>query len=250
LAHYVAANQFLDGLAHYRRSVGLPAVSINWAAWDEIRAASDAVLDDYARGGLRFMRSDLALSALGRALTSPDPQIAIAAVDWTVLKPLYESRQRRPLLERVSNLPSANAESLKTEPPRAEPPKELRMLSRLAQAGPDQRMELLLSSVRVEAAAVLRIDAGDVDLNQGLFELGMDSLMSVELKARLESCFQKTLPSTLTFSYPTVRALAKYLHQQLRQDAFPQDSSPDSDSEDDSEDQLAARLAAALQEME
>ena len=244
LAHYVAANQFLDGFAHYRRSTGLPALSINWAAWDEIRAASDAVLQDYARGGLKFMQSDQALTALGWMLTSTDPQVAIAAVNWEVLKPLYESRQHRPLLERVFNAPSGRANALHAAG----------FADLLAGAGQEKRMELLLSAIRSEVANVLRIDSGDVDVTQGLFELGMDSLMAVELKGRLESRVQKPLPSTLTFSHPTVRALAKYLDQRLGQNLSGQEISmpttPYSDSADASEDQLAARLAAALQDMD
>ena len=243
LGHYVAANQFLDGFAHYRRAAGLPALSINWAAWDEIRAASEAVLHDYARGGLRFMQSDRALTALGWMIASADPQIAVAAVDWAVLKPLYESRQRRPLLEHMFNAPPTGTNALQPEG----------IAGLLAHAGPEERMELLLSAIRLEVATVLRIDPGDVDVTKGLFELGMDSLMAVEFKGRLESSVQVPLPSTLTFSYPTVRALAKYLDQRMQQNQPGRDNSASTsgaDSDDASEDQLAARLAASLKELE
>jgi hypothetical protein len=48
-------------------------------------------------------------------------------------------------------------------------------------------------------------------LDQALFDMGMDSLMAVELKGRLERSLGVPLPSTLTFNYPTIEALASYL---------------------------------------
>ena len=68
---------------------------------------------------------------------------------------------------------------------------------------------MLMEFVSGEVAAVLGLDASQpVPLEKGLFELGMDSLMSVELKRRLERGAGRALPSTLTFNYPNVAALA------------------------------------------
>ena len=60
--------------------------------------------------------------------------------------------------------------------------------------------------------AVLGLDAGEsIDFDRGLFEMGLDSLMSVQLKGRLARAVGVTLPATLTFTYPTVNALSDYL---------------------------------------
>ena len=78
------------------------------------------------------------------------------------------------------------------------------------------RRELLIDFVRAEAAAVLGA-GGEAEVAQdvGLFEMGMDSLMSVELRRRLERGAARKLPSTLTFNYPNVAALAGYLELEL-----------------------------------
>jgi myxalamid-type polyketide synthase MxaE len=65
LAHYVAANQFMDAFAHYRRGMGLPAVAINWGAWPHLGGTSDKDRDRFFRGGLVPMEWERALAALG-----------------------------------------------------------------------------------------------------------------------------------------------------------------------------------------
>jgi acyl carrier protein len=74
-----------------------------------------------------------------------------------------------------------------------------------------ERKRRLIELVRAEAASVLALRVNEVDPQLGLFEMGMDSLMSVELRSRLERRAERKLPSTLTFNYPNVTALAGYL---------------------------------------
>ncbi len=70
LAHYAAANAFLDTFAQYRRVLGLPVVSINWGTWNELRQFSRADQNDLARLGLEPMPSERALAAFGRLLAA------------------------------------------------------------------------------------------------------------------------------------------------------------------------------------
>jgi acyl carrier protein len=129
------------------------------------------------------------------------------------------------------------------------------LTDRLAKAAPDARHDLIVDAVRAEVAAVLGLGQNEsVSPEMGLFEMGMDSLMSVELKRRLERVAQRPLPSTLTFNYPNVVALAGFLGRELGDAEAPpvkisappppQDSS-DLDDLDDAE--LEARLAARLE---
>ncbi|MCB9450592.1 MAG: SDR family NAD(P)-dependent oxidoreductase [Anaerolineaceae bacterium] len=254
LAHYAAANAFLDGFAHYRQHLGLPAISINWGTWDVMRVASAVDQEFVLQTGLEQMPSEQALQIMGDFLGAHDrPQIAVAAVEWDRLKAIYESRRQRPFLELVSSQrqPARTAQS-------AAKASDLR--ERLAAASADKHRDILVEHVRLAAAHVLRIaDAETIDIQQGLFDMGMDSLMSVELKSRLETDVEQSLPSTLTFNYPTVEELAEYLEQKLRPselvtgtaeptvEAAPEaaEALPD-DMDDLSEDELADLLAKKL----
>jgi myxalamid-type polyketide synthase MxaE and MxaD len=247
LAHYAAANQALDALAHYRRARNLPALTVNWGTWDAMGDTPAEQQREYLRTGLHAMRSAAALNALGRLLAARDTQAAVAQIDWEVLRPIYEARRRRPLLSELS-----------THTHRTPAPspllQETEFAAHLAASSPSDRLEFVLERVRAHAASVLAVQPHEVDVNAGLFEMGMDSLMSVELKGRLQKAAGISLPSTLTFNYPTVRALASYLLEQLapplpaqevqHEPEPPAVTSPDTDQ--CSEDELAMLLAATL----
>ena len=204
LGHYAAANQYLDAMAHRRHALGLTALTIDWGTWDEMRVATADERSAVAAGGLHPMPTDDALAMLGTLLGQPDTaQVAVAAVDWAVLKPVYEARRRRPFLSAV--------ESVRPSPvARRDAPPALAL--RLAGVGGEARRELVVDHLCEEVARALGIaDARTVDVDLGLFEMGMDSLMSVELKNRLEIAVGAPLPSTLTFNYPTIVALAGFI---------------------------------------
>lgn len=214
LAHYAAANSFLDAFAHYRRSLGLPALSINWGTWEIMRFATQAQQDRVAQFGLNQMPSDTALELLeALMLADPGAQITAAAVNWDTLKTAYEARRRRPLLENVENLRKATR-AAQPEPKKAAGPS---LVERVQAARAEDRYHLLADFVREQVAQVIgSARTSTIDDHQGLFEMGLDSLMSVELKSRLEAGIGgETLPSTLTFNYPSVAELAGYLLERL-----------------------------------
>jgi myxalamid-type polyketide synthase MxaE and MxaD len=210
MAHYAAANCFLDSLAHYRRAHGLPALSVNWGLWEEARLFSDEEKAQVARFGLESMPADTALEALSHLLTAGAAQKVVAAVDWAALKSSYEARRRRPFLSQV------DAPTRKATTPRAQPA-ESRVLAQQAEAlPPGERRDFFLSYIRRQVARVMgHNEPQALDTQRGLFEIGMDSLMAVELKNRLETDAGRRLPAGLIFNYPNIKALATYLEREL-----------------------------------
>ncbi len=156
------------------------------------------------------MATPAALAALGSVIGVERAQLVVASVDWRVLKAVFEARRERPFLRDVA----AQEETGGTPQPAAAGRTSLQ--SELAAARPDGRLEIAEARVRAEAAAVLGLDPQQVDMQQGLFDMGMDSLMSVELKTRLEKCAGRRLPTTLTFNYPSIAALAEFLVKELQ----------------------------------
>jgi acyl transferase domain-containing protein len=249
LGHYAAANQFLDALAHHRREAGLPALSVNWGTWDEMRAVSEAGRRSFAQAGLLPMRTADALAALGRLAGGPAVQAVVASVDWDALVALYEAKRSRPFLAELRARPSG-------APAVAARSHAVDLAARLEAVPTEARHDLLVAHVRGEAAVVLGLAESRIDPEQGLFDMGMDSLMAVDLKARLEAAVGHRLPSTLTFNYPTVTALAAYLADEMLggRTASAAPTAPpapvpaaEAGSRDDlSEDELAALLADKL----
>jgi microcystin synthetase protein McyG len=217
LGHYSAANQFLDFLAHIRRGDGLPALSVNWGAWDKIRSLGRRrdVMDSF---GLVGMAATQALSAMSRLVCSGAAQRMIAHVDWPVLKTVYETRGRHRFFDRIA---TESAVARGAAPANASGSR-IGWREQLSQCAPEDRFERLAVLIAGEVRTVLALNAGEsIDFDCGLFEMGLDSLMSVELKSRLARAMDLALPATLTFTYPTVNALSEYL---LRE-AFPSISS-------------------------
>jgi acyl carrier protein len=111
----------------------------------------------------------------------------------------------------------------------------------------------VLQWVREEVAAVLRLPLADVDAERGLFDMGLDSLMALDLRSRLEAGVGRSLPSTLAFNYPTAVALAAFLDIDEAPPVAPAPptpvvaSAPTADTDDLSEDELAALLARRLE---
>jgi acyl transferase domain-containing protein/acyl carrier protein/ribosomal protein S18 acetylase RimI-like enzyme len=213
LGHYAAANQFLDLLAHLRRGAALPGLSVNWGAWDSVRAFGQRP-GELTRVGLKAMAGRRALSAMSRLARSGVAQRLIADVDWAVLKAAYETRGRHRLFDRIQPQTAAAVGASATHVADS----GISWREQLSRCAEEDRSECLSTLIAREVRAVLGLDASDsIELDRGLFEMGLDSLMSIQLNGRLARAMGLTLPATMTFTYPTVNALSDYL---LRE-AFP-----------------------------
>jgi 3-oxoacyl-(acyl-carrier-protein) synthase/SAM-dependent methyltransferase/NAD(P)-dependent dehydrogenase (short-subunit alcohol dehydrogenase family)/acyl carrier protein len=235
LAHYAAANAYLDALAHIRQSQGRPATVINWGVWDTARHLSPAQREQAEQVGLRPMHGTAAFAALARVLASGAAQTIVADVDWSRFKPAYEARRARPMLGDLG-LPPATPPRHRGRDDREE------LVERLKSVASEPRGEILRTLVRREVAAVLGIDSETfLDPRKGFFDFGMDSLTSVQLRHRLENALMRPLASTLAFKYPTIEALAAYLEA-----VFEPAHEPDSGASTGTPELFAARSATLL----
>ncbi|MBZ0279020.1 MAG: acyl carrier protein, partial [Anaerolineae bacterium] len=205
-----------------------------------------------AQFGLSQIPTDQALDILGDLLADTAvTQTAVAAVDWSILKPAYETRRERPFLAGVAALTPAVRAAAPVEES-AVPA----LLARLEGVAGDERLDILTDYVQAEAASILGMSPANLDIHRGLMEMGMDSLMSVDLKTHLEKAVGLSLPSTLTFNYPTIAELSEYLNGRLTPAepvapsaapaAAPSPAVAAEDMDDLSEDELEALLLKKL----
>ena len=206
-AGYAAANAFLDALAHSRRLQGLSALSMDWGAWAEVGMASSLEARERQRWtarGFGTLSPDRGLELLGEALRAALPQVVALPVDRPALA-LHHTREPLP----------ARFEELLGAPPGAthEP---VSLVERLRQAAPAQRTALLEASVRGVLASALGLAAPErLEPRAGLFDLGFDSMMALEVKERLAAQLGRPLHDTLVFDYPSLEALTGFLAQGL-----------------------------------
>lgn len=201
-AHYAAANGYLDALAHYRRSIGLPALSVNWG----LVTGGGMINDEYriwlTRIGVQPLEPEEGFRAMFQ-LAGGTPQALLANVDWKIFTEVYQARERSSLLDRFS---------VETTPQTAAVTTNERFKGMCA----GERRRALVECVQEELCRTLGLPLSEApDHHQGFFDAGMDSLLAIEFKNRLQSMFGLTLPSTLAFNYPNVAALAEYLEAQF-----------------------------------
>ena len=117
---------------------------------------------------------------------------------------------------------------------------------RIAAAPENRRGAMLRDNVRGLVAAVLGASPRSIDFDEPLRDLGLDSLMAVELRNRLGVAVGTTLPATITFDCPTTSALVAYLRNERIIDIGDVVSAAVAQATDRYEDQSEAELAAAL----
>jgi len=199
-SNYAAANAFLDGLAHYRKSHGLPAMSIDWGAWAEVGMA--ASMDKRPSSESDAIRSEEGMKILERLLQELPAQRVVLPVNWTRL----EGKQIQPLLRRV----------VKTKTRASQPRPSVKILEQIKTMSLSEQMNALNEYARQQVVGTLGLDPSQpFNAQQELTNLGMDSLMAVELKNKIEGDLNVNLPVTYFLEEATTANLAQKLREQL-----------------------------------
>jgi acyl transferase domain-containing protein/acyl carrier protein len=209
-AHYAAANAALDASACSWAAQGRHALSVNWGTWEQMWSVSSVDREGMARAGFRPMSAAVALDALGRLLAAGMSRAIVADIDRSVFRDIYESRGGRPLLSELSdgNEGTSGAEE-KVESPE-------NIVIALSALSPSGRLRVIDEKVRHEIARVLGLsDPHSINPRQSLFELGLDSLMAMELRRRLGDIAGTTFPAALAFNYPNLSALVTLLDETI-----------------------------------
>jgi len=202
-AVYGAANQVLEGLAEHRRARGLAGLCVAWGPWEGGGMSDGEALSQLEALGVEGLDPQAAGAVLNGLLaggTSGTASPVAAVVDWSRFSAVYEARGRRALLDRVRPAAASDGGA----------PGDGDLAARLRSAPAGARAELALDAVRAVVASVLGLDdAAGVAPERGLFELGLDSLMAVEVARRLGGSLGTTVAPTVVFDGGTARGVAE-----------------------------------------
>lgn len=210
---YAAANAFMDALAHHRRAHGLPALSINWGPWAEVGMA--ARMDERHRSriiqqGFSFIDPGQGLQALGELLRRDTAQTAVFPVNWA------RALRRFP----VGSEPGLYAElaaEARYRPKEPEPvTRRAELLGELTEASAQKRQDLVLAFLQNHVRKVLGINSLDrLDPDEPLAQMGLDSLMGIELKTRVGTELGIDIPLQKFVEANNLSRLAALLLDQL-----------------------------------
>jgi acyl transferase domain-containing protein/NAD(P)-dependent dehydrogenase (short-subunit alcohol dehydrogenase family) len=211
-ANYAAANTMLDVIAQERRRLGRPGLSVNWGPWGQVGlAASQTMKERLAASGLMPLTAHEALAALETAMRADTAQVGIVAADWTRL--LERRDKNSPPSPYFSEVVSTKA---RTETLAAEQKSVAAFRDTLQRAAPGRRHTLMRNFVRETSFRVLGlIEANGPADNTPLSEVGLDSLLAIELRSVLGKSLEVALPATLLFDHPTIEALSGFLLREM-----------------------------------
>jgi len=202
-AGYCAANYFLDKFSQLQKKP-YHSLSLNWGPWNDAGMSSEMDADgQLARLGIKGFSHKQAIILLEHALAAGIHQTVVTDVNWQTFIPIVFSRRRSALLQALNVSDNEASEQGEENFPLRE--------QFLTQATA-QRKDFLVDEVCRYLRVICELDDSDsIDPKQGFSDLGVDSLLSVEMKVLLQKNIGLKLPSTLLYDYPTPIALANYL---------------------------------------
>ncbi|SFY20240.1 amino acid adenylation domain-containing protein [Streptomyces atratus] len=203
--NYAAGNAFLDALAHHRRALGQPGLSVDWGPWATGMIEELGLVDHYLHNrGMSSLAPDVGMAVLERVIGQDRAQLLVATVvDWPVFLAWYASP---PSL--VADLAEAAPAGTVTGPGEG-------VLDTFRDADPAERLSLVTGRFIALTAAVLRTGPDRIDPEAGLNALGLDSLLAMELRARISSELGVAPPVVALLSGTPVVELITQLHDAL-----------------------------------
>ena len=223
---YVAANAYLESLAAARRSAGLQALCVRWGAIDDVGflARNEKIKDalQSRMGGKTILSSD-ALDLLEELLVSNRSDLGAMELAWSALSRFLPSATEPKFAELAAFDTDAKSDEGKSD--------DIHRL--LDELSPEELSAAVKDLLRAEVAEILRMAPDKIDPDRSVYELGLDSLMGVELVLAIESRFGIQLSVMALSESPTISKLADKLISQLKptasgdEDAAPQSSTAD-----------------------
>ncbi|MHC3468730.1 type I polyketide synthase [Streptomyces sp. 7R007] len=196
LAGYSAANAFLDSFAHYRKLRGLAATTVSWGPWGARSGLADDSVMAFLRSiGLVQLDPGHALDLLGEAIADGVAHRTVCAADWALFRDLMEARRERPIL---SEIRSAAAAADGADPELGP------LMAKLVDLGHAERLAELNEYIRAQLSAILRLELDTLTEDTRLADMGLDSLMVMELISRCRDDLRLEINSRDFFACPGI----------------------------------------------
>lgn len=204
--NYCAANAFLDSLAHYRNAIGLPALSINWGPVSQVGLAAQSKADTkIEQKGIEAIAPEKMLQVLERLMNSSAVEVGVIPIQrFAKLSSYIES----PFFIRLTR----EDESENLQPSSLPQPN---ILEKLQQTSTSERSSFLITHIQNQVGKALGLNPYELDVQQPLINMGLDSLMAVELRNWVKKELKMEIPIVKLMENGSIMTLATYLSNQL-----------------------------------
>ena len=198
-SNYATGNAYLDGLAWHRRSLGLPAISINWGPWTEGMAADPMIAKRLALQGITALSVTEAHDAMEKMIVGDLVQTTVMDVDW-----------RRMVMGLGNETPSL-LDGLAPARRRSQGG-DSEFVAKLKKMQPAPARELMVKTIGEQLQTILSTPELP-QTDRPLIELGLDSLMAVEFGTELQMMLGDgfAVAPTMLFDHPTVDAISDHV---------------------------------------
>jgi acyl transferase domain-containing protein/acyl carrier protein len=247
--NYAAANAFLDAFAHFRQAQGLPALTISWGPWS-VGMVEELKLEKlYAQRGIELITPATGTRILDRLINQKLPNVVAISADWAQARRVGLGGPLPPMFSELGTAETSSATG----------DSDLSVLDVLSGCPKSERHDMVAGQVRQIVAAVFEIPAADISADDPLDDIGLDSLMAMDFRLRVNATFAIDLPLLELLRGVSVNSVAARILDELQladadpaavTDEAPEPTAAESDVDRLIEDLSEAELRQMLAELE
>lgn len=227
--NYAAANAFLDAFAHYRRAQGLPALTIGWGPWSVGMVEELKLEKVYAQRGIELITPAVGARILDRLLNQAVANVIAITADW--------GRARAAGLG--GRLPAMFSTLTMSEPgtPASDGQEILEVLALTPES---DRPAVIADRLQRIVATVFDCAVADIGADDMLDDIGLDSMMAMEFRIRVNTVFSIDLPVLEILRGVSVNSLTTRVLAELHKTHGDAGAPPD--AQESTDDDLAGLL--------
>ncbi|MDY7007681.1 MAG: beta-ketoacyl reductase, partial [Cyanobacteriota bacterium] len=202
--NHSAANAFLDGLAHYRRAMGLPGLSIHWGAVSQVGEAAERGADvRVSKQGIGAISPSQVLESLELLMSGSDVEVGVVPIEWS------QWQEKVAQWQFLADWSQTTTSTVTKE--------TNRLLEQLKSVSFMEREKILIAYIQDRAASLLGMKNYQIDIQESLNQMGLDSLMAIELRNMVLTEVEVDIPITFFMKRLTIIDLSNELNKQLAQ---------------------------------